>query len=74
MAKKKSSKTSESELPFEMNALLEGMQELLMDEYGNPLPPDHPQYKKVMAMVEHMSEILDHPGSEDQASESRGHA
>ncbi|RMH06831.1 MAG: hypothetical protein D6704_06300 [Nitrospirae bacterium] len=51
MAKRKLPK-----FPFpEMEALLEGMQDLLTDENGNPLPPDHPQVQKFNKLAEHMS-------------------
>lgn len=42
--------------PFpEMEALFEGMQDLLTDEHGNPLPPDHPQYKKVANFLDRIN-------------------
>ena len=47
MGKKKLPKASFPEL----EAMLEDMQELLTDEYGNPLPPDHPQVKKLQSLV-----------------------
>jgi len=48
MSKKKAPKVS---FP-EMEAMLEGMQELLTDEQGNPLPPDHPQVLKLKNLAE----------------------
>lgn len=36
----------------EMEALIQGMQELLTDEYGNPLPKDDPRYKSAEALIE----------------------
>ena len=48
MGKKKAPKVS---FP-EMNAMLEGMQELLTDEEGNPLPADHPQVLKLKSLAE----------------------
>jgi len=42
MSKKKLPKVAIHEL----EAMLKDMEELLTDEYGNPLPPDHPQVKK----------------------------
>ncbi len=50
MSKKKLPKVSFPEL----EAMLEDMKELLTDEYGNPLPPDHPQVKKLQLLAEQM--------------------
>ena len=33
-----------------------GMQELMCDEDGNPLAPDHPQYKKFTGLMENIAE------------------
>lgn len=42
--------------PFpEMETLFEGMQELLTDEYGQPLPKDHPHYQRVTKLVNQMT-------------------
>ena len=49
-------KKSESEFFPEMNEILEGMQDLLCDEDGNPLSPDHPQYKKFSGLMENIAE------------------
>ena len=38
----------------ELEAMLKDMKELLTDEYGNPLPPDHPQVKKLQRLAEQM--------------------
>lgn len=54
MAKNKPPKIS---VP-EMETLLEGMQELLTDEDGNPLPPDHPQYQKFSNLAEQINKIM----------------
>ena len=43
----------------EMEAMLEGMQELLTDEYGNPLPPDHPQVKKLQSLAEQFGQHME---------------
>ena len=43
----------------EMDAMLEGMQELLKDEHGNPLPPDHPQVLKLQRLVEQLSKNME---------------
>jgi len=49
-------KKSESEFFPEMSEILEGMQELMCDEDGNPLSPDHPQYKKFTGLMENIAE------------------
>ena len=50
MSKKKLPKVSFPEL----EAMLEDMKELLTDEYGNPLPPDHPQVKKLQRLAQQL--------------------
>ena len=55
MGKKKAPKVS---IP-EMDAMLEGMQELLTDEHGKPLPPDHPQVLKLQRLVEQLSKNME---------------
>ncbi|MDA0738947.1 MAG: hypothetical protein O2999_13560 [Nitrospirae bacterium] len=55
MSKKKAPKVS---FP-EMEAMLEGMQELLTDEHGNPLPPDHPQVLKLKNLAEQIGKNMD---------------
>ncbi len=47
MSKKKLPKVA---LP-ELEAMLKDMEELLTDEYGNPLLPDHPQVKKLQLLA-----------------------
>jgi hypothetical protein len=49
-------KKSDGEFLPEMNEILEGMQELMCDEDGNPLTPDHPQYKKFTGLMENIAE------------------
>ena len=49
-------KKQEGQLFPEMEALLEGMQELMCDEDGKPLSPDHPQYKKFSGLLENIAE------------------
>ena len=49
-------KKSDGEFFPEMNEILEGMQELMCDENGNPLTPDHPQYKKFSGLMENIAE------------------
>ena len=54
------SKKKRPKAPFpELEAMLEDMQELLTDEYGNPLPPDHPQVKKLHRLAEHIGTASD---------------
>ena len=49
-------KKTDGEFFPEMSEILEGMQELMCDEDGNPLTPDHPQYKKFTGLLENMAE------------------
>ncbi len=49
-------KKSDEEFFPEMSEILEGMQELMCDEDGNPLSPDHPQYKKFTGLMENIAE------------------
>lgn len=55
----------------EMDAMLEGMQELLTDENGNPLPPDHPQVLKLQKLAEQLSGDMEVEKDEDNLE---GHA
>ena len=48
-------KKSEAQFFPEMNEILEGMQELMCDEDGKPLSPDHPQYKKFAGLMENIA-------------------
>jgi hypothetical protein len=48
-------KKSDKELFPEMTAILEGMQELMCDEDGKPLSPDHPQYQKLTGLMENIA-------------------
>jgi len=43
----------------EVEGLFEGMGELLTDEEGNPLSPDHPQYQTMTGLLEHMAKAMD---------------
>ena len=47
MSKKKLPKVA---IP-ELEAMLKDMEDLLTDEYGNPLTPDHPQVKKLQLLA-----------------------
>jgi len=49
-------KKTDGEFFPEMNEILEGMQELMCDEDGNPMSPDHPQYKKFTGLMENIAE------------------
>jgi len=58
----------------EMSELFEGMQDLLCDEYGKPLPEDSPQYKKVqnfLKQIEKAGQMGDEPFP---SSGPQGHA
>ena len=58
-------KKSDGEFLPEMNEILEGMQELMCDEDGNPLSPDHPQYKKFTGLMENIAERAQKKNEED---------
>ena len=67
-------KHKQPESPFpEMNALIEGMQEMLTDEHGNPLTPDHPQYKKFLGLMQYMTETLENQNFQSSTGEPKGH-
>ena len=70
MSKKKLPKVSFPEL----EAMLKDMEGLLTDEYGNPLPPDHPQVKKLQLLATQLgTDAPSLPESEGDDSLS-GHA
>ncbi|HBP87894.1 MAG: hypothetical protein KC592_06485 [Nitrospira sp.] len=48
-------KNPDNEIFPEMAAMLEGMQELMCDENGKPLSPDHPQYQKMAGLIENIA-------------------
>jgi hypothetical protein len=48
-------KKSDNEAFPEVAAMLEGMQELMCDEDGKPLSPDHPQYQKLTGLMENIA-------------------
>lgn len=62
-------KKQEGEFLPEMEALMEGMQELMCDEDGKPLSPDHPQYKKFTGLLEN---IADRAARKNQQESSSG--
>lgn len=49
-------KKHDDEIFPEMTAMLEGMQELMCDEDGKPLSPDHPQYQKLTGLMENIAD------------------
>ncbi len=67
MSKKKNPKVSFPEI----EAMLEGMQELLTDEGGNPLPADHPQVLKLKNLAEQIGKNMEDSGDIDSL---KGHA
>ncbi len=66
-------KTPNISIP-EMDVMLEGMKELLTDEYGNPLPPDHPQVKKFQSLVERIGDNMDSRHEHEDEDSLSGHA
>ncbi len=70
MGKKKLPKVS---FP-EMEAMLEGMKELLTDEYGNPLPPEHPQVKKFKNLAEQIGDDMVSPHDREDGESLSGQA
>lgn len=70
MSKKKLPKVSFPEL----EAMLEDMKELLTDEYGNPLPPDHPQVKKLQSLAEHIEAGTVSSSENEEGDALAGHA
>ena len=65
----------QDEIPFpEMSELFEGMQDLLTDEEGNPITPDHPQYNKLTGIMKLMADNMDSQSTEDPLKDPKGHA
>ena len=62
------------ELIPEMAALMEGMQELMCDEDGKPLSPDHPQYKKFAGLLENIADRAARRNQQDSSSGPQGTA
>ena len=61
--------------PFpEMETLLEGMQELLTDERGNPLPQDHPHYQRVTNFLNQLNMTMEQAFPPDSQEEPKGTA
>lgn len=67
-------KKKEGELFPEMEALMEGMQELMCDEDGKPLSPDHPQYKKFAGLLENIADRAARRNQQDSTSGPQGTA
>ena len=67
-------KKQEGELIPEMAALMEGMQELMCDEDGKPLSPDHPQYKKFAGLLENIADRAARRNQQDSSSGPLGTA
>jgi len=68
-------KKKQDQLPFpEMNEIFEGMQDLLTDENGNTLTPDHPQYKKLTGLMQLMAENVEGQPPEDPLNDPKGQA
>jgi hypothetical protein len=67
MGKKKAPKVSFPEI----DAMLEGMQELLTDEEGKPLPSDHPQVIKLKSLAEKIGTSMEGGAGVDSL---QGHA
>jgi len=70
MGKKKLPKVS---LP-EMDSLFEGMESLLVDEYGNPLPSDHPQVQRVATFMNQIATSMDNENPSNLPEHPHGHA
>ena len=69
------SKKSKTGSPFpEMDDLLAGMEDLLRDENGNPLTPDHPQYQKLSTMMENMVKTINSENVNTQLEGPQGQA
>ena len=66
-------KQSGSPIP-EMNEIFEGMQDLLTDENGKPLTPDHPQYKKLTGLMELMANNMNKENADDAPDEPKDNA
>ena len=60
-------KKADGEFFPEMSEILEGMQELMCDEDGNPLSPEHPQYKKFAGLMENIAERAKRKDQDDSS-------
>ncbi len=68
-------KKSKSGSPFpEMDGLLAGMEDLLRDENGDALTPDHPQYQKLTTLMGNMVNSINNENAENQTDGPQGQA
>ncbi len=68
-------KKSKSDSPFpEMDDILAGMEDLMRDEHGNPLTPDHPQYQKLATIMENMVNTVNSENAEQSLEGPQGQA
>lgn len=67
-------KKKDEELFPEMAAMLEGMQELMCDEDGKPLTPDHPQYQKFTGLMENIANRVQKRNQQDANTGQQGTA
>ncbi len=69
------SKKNKPNSPFpEMDGLLAGMEDLLRDENGNALTPDHPEYQKISTLMGNMVNSLNSEENKNQTEGPQGHA
>ncbi len=69
------SKKSKTGSPFpEMDGLLAGMEDLLRDENGNALTPDHPQYQKFSTLMGNMVNSLNAEEDKNRTEGPQGQA
>ena len=69
------SKKNKPVSPFpEMDDLLAGMEDLMRDENGNPLTPDHPQYQKLSTLMESMVNTINKENNENPTHGPQGQA
>jgi hypothetical protein len=65
---------NDDEIFPEMAAMLEGMQELMCDEDGKPLSPDHPQYQKLTGLMENIANRVQKRNQQDANTGHQGTA
>ena len=69
------SKKNKTGSPFpEMDDLIAGMEDLMKDENGNPLTPDHPQYQKLSTLMESMVNTINNDNNENPIHGPQGQA
>jgi hypothetical protein len=69
-----SPKKDDNEIFPEMTAMLEGMQELMCDEDGKPLSPDHPEYKRLTGLMENIANRVQKRNQQGSSSGQQGTA